>query len=86
LVDPAFPTLEGRSLLGFRDSVGHLVVEEMLEKLLTADEAWVQYKWPQPGSRAPSRKVAYIRKVRLPDGDLIVGSDFFMASPIWMRL
>ncbi len=86
LVDPAFPSLEGRSLLGFRDSVGHLVVQEMLEKLRDADEAWVQYKWPQPGSRTPSRKVAYIRKVKLPDGELIVGSDFFMASPIWMRL
>lgn len=86
LVDPAFPTLGGRSLRGFRDSVGHLVVEEMIEKLRDADEAWVQYKWPQPGSRTPSRKVAYIRKVRLPDGDLIVGSDFFMASPIWMRM
>lgn len=86
LVDPSFPTLEGRSLLGFRDSAGHEVVREMLEKLSRADEAWVQYKWPQPGSRAPSRKVAYIRKVRLPDGDLVVGSDFFLASPIWMRL
>ena len=86
LVDPAFPTLEGRSLRGFRDSVGHLVVEEMIEKLRADDEAWVQYKWPQPGSRTPSRKVAYIRKVRLPDGDVIVGSDFFMASPIWMRM
>ena len=86
LVDPAFPTLEGRSLRGFRDSVGHLVVEEMIEKLRSTGEAWVQYKWPQPGSRTPSRKVAYIKKVRLPDGDLIVGSDFFMASPIWMRM
>lgn len=86
LVDPAFPTLEGRSLRGFRDSVGHLVVEEMLAKLRSADEAWVQYKWPQPGGRAPSRKVAYIRKVRLPDGEVIVGSDFFTASPIWMRM
>ncbi len=86
LVDPAFPTMEGRSLRGFRDFVGHLVVEEMIEKLRSADEAWVQYKWPLPGGRTPSRKVAYIRKVRLPDGDVIVGSDFFMASPIWMRM
>ncbi len=86
LVDPAFPSLGGRSLRGFRDSVGHLVVEEMIEKLRAADEAWVQYKWPLPGSRTPSRKVAYIRKVRLSDGELIVGSDFFMASPIWMRM
>ncbi len=86
LVDPSFPNMEGRDLRGFRDSVGHLVVEEMIEKLSEADEAWVQYKWPQPGARTPSRKVAYIRKVKLPDGELIIGSDFFLASPIWMRL
>jgi signal transduction histidine kinase len=86
LVDPSFPSLEGRDLRGFRDFVGHLVVEEMIQKLRNEDQAWVQYKWPLPGGRTPSRKVAYIRRVRLPDGDVIVGSDFFMASPIWMRM
>ncbi|MDF3059331.1 MAG: Cache, type 2 domain protein [Rariglobus sp.] len=86
LVDPAFPTLKGRSLLGFRDAVGHPVVQEMITKLSDADEAWVQYKWPLPGSRFPSRKVAYIRKVGEGDDALIVGSDFFMASPVWMKL
>jgi signal transduction histidine kinase len=85
LVDPAFPTLGGRSLLGFRDAVGHPVVREMIDKLSDADRAWVQYKWPLPGSRVPSRKVAYLRKVGEGDDALIVGSDFFMASPVWMK-
>ena len=86
LVDPAFPSREGRSLLDFQDAVGHLVVVEMIAKLRDAESAWVQYKWPLPGSRTPSRKVAYIRKVRVGDDTLIVGSDFFMASPVWMKL
>ena len=86
LVDPAYPTLVSRNLHDFQDEVGRYVVREMIQKLETSDEAWVQYMWPKPGDTLPSRKIAYVRKVRVDDQTLMVGCDIFMATPIWMKL
>jgi hypothetical protein len=86
LVDPAFPTMTGRNLLDFKDAVGFPAIKEVLKKLTQADEAWVQYLWPKPGSAVPSRKLIYVRKVTIDDETFVVGSDFFVATPIWMRV
>lgn len=85
VVDPAYPTMAGRDLTNFRDAVGRHVVKEMIAKLRTSDEGWVQYLWPKPGASLPSRKLVYIRKVTVDGETFIVGSDFFQATPIWMR-
>jgi signal transduction histidine kinase len=85
VVDPAYPTLKGRDLSGFQDAVGVSTIQEMLRKIERVEEAWVQYLWPRSGSSLPSRKLMYVRKVRLGDETFIVGSDFFLATPIWMR-
>ncbi len=85
LVDPAFPNLETRDLTNFKDSQGHFVVREMLARLQQRDTAWVQYMLPRPGSTLPSRKLAYLRKVVVNGETLLVGADFFLASPIWMK-
>lgn len=86
LVDPAFPTLTGRDLSEFRDAVGFHAVREALRKLAHADEAWVQYLWPKPGSAATSRKLLYLRKVVSGGETFVVGSDFFLPTPIWMKV
>lgn len=86
LVDPVYPTMEGRDMLGFRDAIGRLVVQELLHKLETADVAWLQFLWPKPGEMLPSRKLIYVRKVNVGGETLFVGSDFYLATPIWMRL
>lgn len=85
IVDPAYPTLNGRDLSTFEDAVGVPTIQEMLRKLERSDEAWVQYLWPRPGASLPSRKLIYARKVQIGAETLIVGSDFFLATPIWMR-
>lgn len=85
LVDPAYPTHAGRDLSRFRDAVGMYVVREMIEKLRNSESAWVQYMWPMPGAWLPSRKLAYVRKVKVGDELLIVGAEYFLATPIWMR-
>jgi hypothetical protein len=85
LVDPAFPTMSGRNLSEFRDAVGFYAIRELLKKLAQADDAWVQYLWPKPGSAVTSRKLVYARKVTVGGETLIVGSDFFLATPIWMK-
>jgi signal transduction histidine kinase len=85
VVDPAYPTMKGRDLTGFQDAVGAPVIQESLRKLQRADEVWIQYLWPKPGASLPSRKLMYMRKVKVGDETLIVGSDFFLATPIWMK-
>jgi hypothetical protein len=86
LVDPAYPTNTGRDLSRFRDAVGMYVVREMIEKLKKTESAWVQYMWPKPGASLPSRKLVYVRKVRIGDEFLMVGAEYFLATPIWMRV
>jgi signal transduction histidine kinase len=78
LVDPAFPTLAGRNLSDFQDAVGFHAIKEVLRKLETDDD--------KPGSPLPSRKLLYARKLTVDGETLIVGSDFFLATPIWMRV
>jgi methyl-accepting chemotaxis protein len=85
LVDPAFPEKEGRDLTLFRDAIGRPVMKEIIERLRKEDEAWVQYLWPRPGAVATSRKLAYVKKVTVGEETLLVGSDFFLATPIWMK-
>ena len=87
VVDPAFPSMEGRSLLNFKDAVGRYVVREMVEKLKkrTGDSTWISYMWPKAGEVRPSRRLAYLRKVALGPETFIVGSGFSPARPIWMK-
>ncbi len=85
LVDPAYPTLGGRDMSDLRDAIGRPVIGEVLQKLQTSDEAWVQFLWPKPGERLPSRKLMYVRKVRVGDDILLIGSHFYLATPIWMK-
>lgn len=86
VIDPAFPNKTGRSMLAFQDAVGFFAFKNVFEKLEHADDAWVQYLWPKPGNSAPSRKLIYARKVKVGDEVFIVGSDFFLATPIWLRV
>jgi signal transduction histidine kinase len=86
LVDPAYPTHTGRDMTRFQDAIGRYSIKEMIEKLHNSDEAWVQYMWPKPGEVLPSRKLAYVRKVVIDGKPLIVGCDFYLATPIWMKI
>lgn len=86
VVDPAYPNMAGRSLLQFRDVVGMPVIQILLQKLADARSAWVEYLWTKPGESLPSRKLIYARKVTVGGKTYIVGSDFYLATPIWMRV
>lgn len=86
LLDPAFPGMTRRDLASFKDVVGKAVIVEAIEKLKSSDEAWVQYLWPKPGEMLPSRKLLYCRKIVMDSNTLYVCSDFYLATPIWMRL
>jgi signal transduction histidine kinase len=85
LIDPAYPTIEGRDMSNFRDAIGRPVVRELLGQLRTTDRAWIQFLWPRQGETVLSRKMMYVRKVHANGEELLVGSDFFVATPIWMK-
>lgn len=86
LVDPAFPNRAGRNLADLKDAVDFQPIKELMKRLETADSAWVQFLWPKPGAVMPSRKLIYARKIQVGGETLIVGSDFFVATPIWMKV
>ena len=86
LVDPAFPILTTRDMTQFRDAVGRKAVAEAVKRLQKSDSAWAQYLLPKPGASMPSRKMMYLRKVKVDGETLIVGATAFMATPIWMKL
>ncbi len=86
LLDPAFPGMTSRNLTTFKDAVGKAVILEVIDKLKSSDEVWVQYLWPKPGEMLPSRKLLFSRKVITGGSTLYVCSDFYLATPVWMRL
>jgi signal transduction histidine kinase len=86
VVDPVFPTNEPRDLSNFTDAVGVHVIRDLLHRMATQDEVWMTYMQPQPGSRTPSRKALYARKITLGGETFYVGSDYFLATPIWMKV
>lgn len=86
IVDPAFPNEAGRDMRQFRDAVGLRPIAELLDKLATDESAWVQYLWRPPGQATLARKLIHARKIAVDGKTLIVGSDYLLATPIWMRV
>lgn len=85
ILDPAFPTLTGRDFSQFRDDVGQYVVKNMIEKLRFNDSAWIQFMWHKEGGTNFIRKLAYVRKVKVGNDYVIVGSNLDLLTPIWMK-
>lgn len=77
LVNPAFPLLEGRSIIDTRDAKGKLLVRDYIDAAQKHGEAWVSYYWPRPGTRNPVRKLTYVKKVQVGNEDLIVGAGIY---------
>jgi len=79
LLNPAFPALEGRSLLSWPDPAERTNAAASLKAVLRDGSTWTTYSWPRPsGSSLPERKTTYLRKVVAPGGEvLIVGSGLY---------
>ncbi|MGM0439854.1 MAG: cache domain-containing protein [Chlamydiota bacterium] len=78
LVNPAFPELEGRNLLELTGPHGGHPVKVMIDKLQNKNAIWLEGYWQKPGETTFSKKISYIRKVRLPNGQKIaVGAGYF---------
>ncbi len=80
LVNPGFPTLEGRNLRDLKDTQGKLAIREMLNVAQTNGSGWVDYMWPKPGESVSTEKSAYVRKAKLGDKWVLVGCGVYLAD------
>jgi signal transduction histidine kinase len=78
LVNPAFPSLEGRSLWDTTDSTGKYLVRDYIRLALKQGSGWVTYKWPRPGMpHVEATKTTYVKKVIVDGEPLIVGAGMY---------
>jgi signal transduction histidine kinase len=77
LVDPPFPTLEGRNLYSYKDESGKQLFKEFIDVAKRDGSGWVDYMWPHPGSGQPVKKTSYIKKVMYGDTMYIVGTGIY---------
>jgi cytochrome c len=47
----------------------------------TAGRGWVEYMWPKPGKKAPSKKITYI--YRVPNQDVFVGAGIYVGGMMY---
>ncbi|MFZ6723729.1 cache domain-containing protein [Undibacterium sp. Ji49W] len=59
----ANPKLVGKPMMDFKDGDGKLLTKEMLNIAKTKGSGWVEYRWPNPVTKALEQKTTYIEKV-----------------------
>lgn len=65
--------LIGKSQIELKDAEGKAFVQEMADKLKSADSAWVDYKWPNPETKKIATKRSYVVK----SGDVVLGAGVY---------
>jgi signal transduction histidine kinase len=76
-VNPAFPNLEGRNLLDYKDAAGNFLVREMIDRTEETASAWVEYFWPRPGSGEAVKKLAYVRRTVVDGETMVIGAGLY---------
>lgn len=78
LVNPAFPTLEGKNLIDVKDLNGKAVLQEYISAAMSNGSAWVDYYWYKPGTNSPARKQTFVRRTQFGGEIYIVGSGYYL--------
>lgn len=71
LLNVAFPKLEGRNVIDYKDTEGNYFVREFINVAKNKGLGWVDYPWPKPGDVVKSQKSAYVKKA-IVDGKMVV--------------
>jgi signal transduction histidine kinase len=71
LLNVAFPKLEGRNVLDYKDAKENYFVRKFIKVAKTKGRGWVDYLWPKPGDVERSHKSTYVRKAVL-EGKMVV--------------
>jgi cytochrome c len=78
LMHPANPELETKSILDMKDANGKTFMREFIETAKNKGSGWVDYMWPKPGEKAPSKKLSYIKRAKIPNGEtILVGAGIY---------
>ncbi len=86
LMHPVNPELEGKNLTNMKDANGKLWMQEFIETAKTRGSGWVDYTWSKPGEDQPSNKISYIKKARMPDGEMVIlGAGIYTFYPVHFR-
>ncbi len=72
---PVNPKQVGKNLIGLKDVKGNYFFIQFCEKARTDGGGWVEYWWPKPGEKTPSRKYAYVMPV--PGTSLMLGAGVY---------
>lgn len=80
IVNPAFPNIEGRNLMEFKDTNGKYLYKEMTKMMQTHSDAWIDYMWPKPGESISTQKTAYVRSVQVENQTFLVGCGVYLAD------
>ena len=64
--------------MDLRDLNGKLFVSEYTNAALKYGSAWVDYLWYKPGSNAPGRKEAFVRRVQFGPETYVIGSGIYV--------
>ncbi len=65
------PGLIGKDLMALKDVNGTMIFVEITKGANAASgEAWINYMWPKPGEKKPSKKTVYV--YRVPGQDIAV--------------
>ena len=67
------PKMLGKDLMEMKDADGVLIVKSFVEVGKTKGSGWVDYKWPNPVSKAVEAKSSYIEK----HDDVVVGAGVY---------
>jgi len=78
LVNPVFPSFEGKNLIDLRDLKGNPVIRDEIAAAMKDGSAWIDLYWYKPGQNTPARKQTFVRKVQSGQDTYIVGSGVYM--------
>ncbi|WP_420473355.1 cache domain-containing protein [Noviherbaspirillum sp. ST9] len=67
------PKMVGKNLLEMKDHDGKFIIKGFIDVANAKGKGWVDYKWPNPVTKAVEQKSGYVEKV----DNLIVGSGVY---------
>lgn len=67
------PKMVGKNLLEMKDHDGKFIIKGFIDVANAKGKGWVDYKWPNPVTKAVEQKSGYVEKV----DNLIVGSGIY---------
>ena len=73
LAHGANPKMVGKNLLNMKDNEGKPMIQEMVKVAKEKGSGWVDYKWPNPVTKAVEAKSGYVERV----DDILVGSGVY---------